>query len=128
MKADISKTHQAVVDASIIAAQLFPNEKIAKPSPDITQPIAPELLKFEVTNAIKTGVARKRLSFSKSQKLLDKFINLPIKYYPTNFNQTLKLAIKYNLSVYDASYLSLSHHLKIPLLTLDKKLSRLISK
>ena len=122
-----------VVDSSAMVAQLFPDEKTTNKLNSAftafhqgsTQFYAPLLLKYEVTNAIKTGILRKRFTAAISQKLLKQFLALSIKYQPTDFSLTLKLATKYNLSVYDAAYLSLAKLKKCPLFSLDTTLAKL---
>ena len=122
-----------VVDSSAMVARLFPDEKTtSKFNAAFTalhqgsaQFYAPLLLKYEVTNAIKTGILRHRFTATISQKLLKQFLALPIKYQPTNFPLTLKLATKYYLSVYDATYLHLAKSQKAPLLSLDTPLTKL---
>lgn len=36
-------------------------------------------------------------------------------------NHTLNIGMKYNLAIYDSSYLALAHHYLYPLITLDVK-------
>ena len=131
-----TKPAALVVDSSAIVAQLFPDEKTTSQlnaafttfHQGKAQFYAPLLLKYEVTNAVKTGILRKRFTATVSQKLLKQFLALPINYQPTDFTQTLKFATKHNLSIYDAAYLHLAKLKKAPLLSLDTTLTKLAKK
>ncbi len=133
MAAESKLPRKAVVDASFVLALLLPDEKregLAKKTLDSYQKgkisfFAPELLKFEVANGLRTAVKRKRISQKLAQKLLAIFIRLKINYQKVAFNKVLNLSLRLNLSAYDASYLALSRQLKLKFLTLDSKLARL---
>lgn len=122
-----------VVDASIILAELLPDEEntpeVHKHFEEFLENkisfIAPPILKYEVANSFRSQFLQKRLTPEKSEKILKKFLFWPIVYKEINFTDAFKLAVKENLSVYDASYLYLAKSNGWPLLTLDKNLSTL---
>lgn len=123
---------KCVVDASFVLAFLLPDEEI----PDVeslfdehkldqVSLVAPYLLPFEVFNSLKMAIKRHRLSEATVSEVAIEFIGLNIGLVSTHYEKALGLAIKHDLSFYDASYLSLSRGKNLPLLTLDKKLKRL---
>lgn len=124
---------RAVIDASFVLSLLLPDEKtekLARKALNLYQEgrlsfFAPELLKFEVANGLKSAVKRKRVKAVLALKLLGLFLKLKVRYQSVNLTKTLKLALKFNLSVYDASYLVLSRQSKVRLLTLDENLAKL---
>jgi predicted nucleic acid-binding protein len=120
-----------VIDASIAVAEILPDEKIAKEIENYFHLfaksklnfVAPLLLKYEVTNAMKSAVLQKRTTIMDSKQMLNKFFSLPIVYLDVDFEIALELALKENISVYDSAYLYLSKMYKLKLLTLDEKLA-----
>ncbi|OGW70875.1 MAG: hypothetical protein A3J72_06280 [Nitrospirae bacterium RIFCSPHIGHO2_02_FULL_40_19] len=87
---------------------------------------APNLLKDELTNVLKSAVRRKRATEQDVLVILEKFLRLPIVYSAVNYRSVLEVALRENISAYDAEYIVLSRQLKAPLLTLDKRLSGLV--
>lgn len=133
MAEDIKLPSKIVIDASVILCRLLPDEKqtektasyfllYEKEKLDFTAPV---LIKYEVANALKSAVKQKRLSAKLSEMLLCEFLLFSIEYQEVNFQEVLKLALEKNISVYDASYVWLASLKKLPLLSLDKKLSTL---
>lgn len=94
--------------------------------------IVPALFLFEVTNVLKTSVNQKRCNKSQAISLLECLSALPIAIYqyksPKQMQGVLDIALDYNLSAYDASYLFLSKHFAIPLATLDRQLIKAAEK
>ena len=133
MKAESNLPKTIVLDASAILSYILPDEQPPKHLTRIfklwkdqkSHPMSPSLLKLEVGNTLKSSVKRKRLTLSTALTIYNQFLKLPISYITPNLPKTLKLASKYNLSFYDALYLSLSKEKNAPLVTLDKKLARL---
>lgn len=133
MTAADSKTDKRtiVVDAPAVLTVLLDEEKPAKIKQALTDYaqqrldlLAPSLLKFEVGNALRSAVSRRRVSQPCARDLYQKFLKLPIKYVQTlNLAEVLNVALKHKLSFYDASYLFLAQNLDLELLTLDKKLN-----
>ena len=53
------------------------------------------------------------------------FINtqkIPVRLIPSNIQESLEIAIQYNLYAYDAYFLQCSQSLRCPLITLDKRM------
>lgn len=126
---------QHVVDASFVLSYILPDE-----NSDLTDKlfekyyqgeitfISTFLLPFEVLNSLKTSVTRKRLSKKTAFLLAKQFLKYKISLYGIDFFQALLLSQKENITFYDASYLYLAKSHNIPLLTLDRALSRFAEK
>lgn len=54
-----------------------------------------------------------------------RFLEMEIELLPVEFGEVFKLAIKENLTVYDAAYLWLAKSKKVKLQTLDKQLKKI---
>jgi len=117
------KNKAVVIDASYILDVLFPDEKI-KELPKVKL-VAPTLLQYEIVNAIKMAVVRKRIGQNVGRELIKEWQNWRIDYQEVDLTAVMNLALSNDLSVYDASYLWLAKEKKAKLLTWDKKLTRL---
>ena len=84
--------------------------------------ISPSILKYEVGNALRTRLMRKKIKKAEAQRLYRFFLSINIKEEPLNFYDVLDLTFKKNLSFYDASYLYLAKSKGVKLLTLDHSL------
>lgn len=118
------KSRVVVTDASYILDILFPDEKISNfPEEKI---IAPTLLRYEIVNAIKMAVVRKRISQKVGLTLIKEWQGWKIEYHDVDLEEVMKLALATDLSVYDACYLWLAKEKGAELLTFDKKLVKLV--
>lgn len=117
------KTKAVVVDASYVLSWLLPDE--SRPTLAPSQRVAPELLKYEIINALRSNVTRERIDKSIAKKLLNELANWQIEYQKIDMVEALELALLYKISGYDASYLWLAKKLKCKLLTWDKKLAEI---
>lgn len=123
---------KAVIDASFMLNFLFPDEQsgqVMKAFNDYRmgeiQFIAPYILPLEVINGLHYAVRARRIDEQTAKKLLKVFMDLLILIQEVDLEDILSLSLQNNLSVYDASYLSLAREKDIPLLTLDEKLKKL---
>jgi predicted nucleic acid-binding protein len=84
---------------------------------------APELWKTEVANTLYIGIRRGRLLPEHRPRILTQLQALPISIDEHGrrhiWSETLQLADKHRLTVYDATYLELALRLAMPLATLD---------
>lgn len=113
-----------VVDCSVMVAAMFEeparDEAIAMMSGKML--FAPDLLVHEMVNV----AARKLRAGSPSatvRQALSDFGAHAIELRPTDPLEQFELALRYDLSGYDAAYLWLAAELKTPLATFDKKLA-----
>lgn len=122
-----------VVDASFLLAVLLPDERPQKKFKKFLDQyangkielLAPNLIKYEVTNGIKSAVIRKRIPKKVGKELAEILNEFEIKTFTPNYNQVFKLALKHEISAYDAAYLSLAKNKSVELLSLDEKLTSL---
>ena len=85
------------------------------------QLVAPEVLPYEIGNALIAGKKRKR------HRLSDKDVHaayarsqrIPVRLVPVRIDEALRLALRWNLYAYDAYYLQCARERGIALLSLD---------
>lgn len=113
-----------VVDCSVMAAALFEEETHAQAVQMMSgrQLFAPNMLTHEMVN-----VAVKKLHAGwpaeNVQQALSDFAAQEIELHPTDPLEQFELALRYDLSGYDAAYIWLAAELKAPLATFDRKLA-----
>ena len=120
-----------VIDSSITLAWFFEDERSAAADVvlrDVAEhgAIAPSLWRLEVANALHFAVRRKRINTAFREASLDDLRALMVTIDPETdlhaWATTLQLAERFNLTLYDATYLELAQRLGLPLATLDKEL------
>jgi len=88
----------------------------------------PGLWRLEVGNALQTGIRRKRHDADFRDATLADLSRLPIQIDPETDQQawgpTLQLAVRHQLTLYDAAYLELAIRRNLPLATLDEELRK----
>ena len=112
-----------VVDCSTLAGLIFhePWHALALDGLRGRALHAPALLPFEIAS-----VAAKKHRAGRSDIATDgllQFVAMAIALHPVDAAAALSLALRYNLSTYDAAYLWLAAELKAPLATFDEKLA-----
>jgi len=122
-----------VLDSSATMAQVFHDERtpaISKVFGQVAENSAwvPELWRIEVANTLNVGIRRGRIQVSDRRRIFANLESLPI-YFDTDsyrncWTQTLRLADRHELTVYDATYLELALRRSLPLATLDQALRR----
>ena len=119
-----------VIDASIVVGFAFveaPNPKIALAIDElaVSEALTPSLFFFEVRNALVVNQRRGRATPEGSADFLRRLARLPIRFAPLPDDDALMtLARNQKLTVYDAAYLELARHERLPLATLDRGLER----
>jgi predicted nucleic acid-binding protein len=86
--------------------------------------ISPEVLPFEIGNALSAMNKQKKLSENEILECFTIFNQIPVRFVET----ALQIAIRNNIYAYDAYYLEIAKRLKIPLLTLDNKMIEVAKK
>lgn len=123
-----------VVDASVVLRWLLPDEKdlgssefFGRAKSGKIQILVPEILLYEVLNGIKSALISRRLNKQQADGAVKTFMALEIGWQDQKNDsaRVMAIALKYNLSIYDAAYVALAKKLKVKLLSLDKKLQRL---
>ena len=105
---------QATPYATAIARQLL-NDRA----------VAPALLRLEYTNVLRTACKRGRLTAQQAQAAIADLAALPLDLdqQVPDPAQLLALALRYDLSAYDAAYLELALRRQLPIATQDTALA-----
>ncbi len=123
-----------VLDSSVALSWCFQDEKsvVTELLLDRIQAgeglVVPLIWSAEVLNGLVVAARRKRISVEQGEQQT-KFLNLlPMEIdVETNdriWTDTIKLANRHRLTIYDATYLELASRRKLPLATLDKDLQK----
>jgi len=86
--------------------------------------ISPEILPYEIGNALSAMVKRNRLTKEEALLAFEKVKLIPVRLVSINIQRALKLALEYNIYAYDAYFLQCAKQLSYPLITLDKKMKQ----
>lgn len=120
-----------VVDASIVVRLLQSRRGDAELHERFGQQRhvhAPELIDAEVSSAIRglllTSKPSIQVTVERAEQMLEDFADLPLVRYPMQPFQRRTLALRDNLTAYDAFYVALAESLGMPLLTDDRKFER----
>ncbi|OGC52636.1 hypothetical protein A3B64_03875 [candidate division WWE3 bacterium RIFCSPLOWO2_01_FULL_37_24] len=124
-----------MLDASALLSTLYKDERESKHGQIITAIIknpknrlfCPSIIRYEFGNNLRTSLKNGRLSFPEAKAFIKVFLKWPLKIFEVDLHTTLHLAIKYNTTYYDASYLSLSYAKNAQLISIDKNLIRAFS-
>ena len=119
-----------VLDNSVVSGWLIENQSSAYADAvaerlKASRAIAPPLLRLEVTNVLRTACKRQRLIAAQAHAMLTALAALPIDIDMTAPNpaQILDLALRHDLTAYDAMYLDLALRRALPVATRDLALA-----
>lgn len=122
-----------VVDASFVLAFLIPDERHSKVDQYFSQFkagflnfITSSLFPFEVVNGLLVALRRERINRNYCQARLKELLDYEIEIKDVDFMEIFLLADKLNLTSYDASYLYLARKYQAELLSLDRRLLKLV--
>lgn len=120
-----------ILDSSVIAKWFLPEadndkamvlkDKFIENTISIAVPL---LLFYEINNILKTSTQSLRIDAQVAAEVYKAFLKLDFIVYSTEslMISSLEIALKFNISSYDASYIALAEHLKVMFLTFDRKL------
>ncbi len=119
-----------VLDNSVVTGWYIPDQATAYTQSiaqrlETDRAIVPALWHLEFANVLKTACTRGKLSLDNAREIVVTIAALPIELdsgLAPNPRQLLDLAMRYNLSSYDAAYLELALRHGIPIATQDAKL------
>lgn len=118
-------SEQVVVDASVVIDIVSGSDADTLRTRITTSRLAaPDLLPFEVANALRGLRLGRVLSADQSALDLDTFARLGVTLWPWSALATRAWQLTNNLSAYDASYVALAEMLDAPLLTRDARIAR----
>jgi predicted nucleic acid-binding protein len=121
---------QVVIDSSAILAYIFPNEELPKEIQNVFNRYekneidfyAPDLLKLEVANALRSSFLSKRATKEELLQYFREFQEIPLYYENPDIEESLENSLKHKLSIYDSLFFTLAEKKKIQLISLDKHL------
>lgn len=90
--------------------------------------ISPEILPYEIGNALIAAKKRKLLIDREVLKAYDIFNRIAVRLVPVEIHEALKVAAKYNIYAYDAYYLQCCIEHKMPLISLDSQMCEVAKK
>lgn len=118
-----------IVDSSVLFSAFFPDEVQPQAQALIREHVArqqplkaPDLLPYELTNAVWQAERRGRISRQQADQILDSMHGLEIEILPVRWAESLPLARQFERSAYDAAYLTLAERLGEKLITGDLRL------
>ncbi len=86
---------------------------------------APDVLPFEVANALSGMVRRQRISPAQAMEAFDLVGRISVEMVAVDARAALALAVERTMYAYDAYFLQAALQLRCPLLTLDQPLRRI---
>jgi len=115
---------EVVADANLFLSVLL-NEPEKKRIIELTSEvelISPEVLPFEIGNALSAMYRRERLNLVQCSEVLNQFLGIPVRLVQINLENALSIALKNRIYAYDAYYLDIAMRLGKPLMTLDSSM------
>lgn len=120
-----------VIDSSVALAWLY-SEELTAPVQQVFEQVlqtrawVPSLWRLEVGNSLEMAVRRRRIDAAFQRASLADLSQLNISIDPDTdrfaWSETLEIAQRHHLTLYDAAYLELARRLDVPLATLDGEL------
>ena len=119
-----------VLDNSVVTGWYIPDQATAYTQTVATlletdRAIVPALWQLEFANVLKTACTRGKLTVEVAREIVVTVLTLPIEVdtgVAPGPRQLLELAMRYNLSSYDAAYLELAMRHGLPIASQDAKL------
>lgn len=90
--------------------------------------IAPEVLPFEIGNALSAMIKKERLSVKEGLSAYDEIQRVPVELCRINVRKALAIASQHKIYAYDAYFLECARATGCPLLTLDKAMKKVAAK
>ena len=84
--------------------------------------IAPDILPFEIGNALSAMLKRPGLAPEDLLSVWDATQQIPVDLRSVNIPDALKIASEFNIYAYDAYFLVCANSLRSPLITLDRRM------
>jgi predicted nucleic acid-binding protein len=86
--------------------------------------IAPEILPYEIGNALSAMVKRKQITQNEAISVFGIANQIPVRLALIDIPQALKLALDFNIYAYDAYFLHCAKASSCPLITLDNRMKQ----
>lgn len=85
---------------------------------------APEILPYEIGNALSAMVKRNRLSGAEALKAEKSAAKIAVRLIKVDVQASLQIAVEHNIYAYDSYFLHCAHNSGLPLLTLDQRMKQ----
>ena len=89
--------------------------------------LAPEILPYEIGNALSAMVKRGKLTGSEALKAEKLANRIPVRLVGVDVQASLQIALEHNIYAYDAYFLQCAQEFARPLLTLDQRMKQVAS-
>jgi predicted nucleic acid-binding protein len=86
--------------------------------------VCPEMISFEVGNALINIYRRHRLSELEVMSAYNDYLKMTLTKISVDITRALRIGIKHNIYAYDAYYLELAERMDLPLVTFDEQMAR----
>lgn len=86
--------------------------------------VAPEVLPFEIGNALTGMMKKKTIEADELTSAWDMVQNIPVELREINIRSALEIAARFNIYAYDAYFIECAVSLRCPLLTLDQRMKK----
>ena len=86
--------------------------------------LAPEILPYEVGNALTAMYKRRRIGAEQAQKACEITNRIPVRLAPVDISDALEFALRFDIYAYDAYFLACARAHSCALITLDKQMAR----
>ena len=86
--------------------------------------LAPEILPYEIGNALSAMAKRKQLIDNEALRALTLAERIPVRLIAVDIQQVLKLAFEFKIYAYDAYFLQCAKSMSCPLISLDKRMKQ----
>lgn len=86
--------------------------------------VAPEILPYEIGNALSAMHKRKQLTNKEALSALRATGKISVRLVAIDIQKALNLAIEFNIYAYDAYFLQCARSLSCPLITLDSRMKQ----
>ncbi|VEN73651.1 putative nucleic acid-binding protein, contains PIN domain [Candidatus Desulfarcum epimagneticum] len=90
--------------------------------------IAPDVLPFEIGNALSAIFKMRRIDFDEVLAAWDSVQEIPVELWKIDIRSALRIATTFNIYAYDAYFLECAATSQFPLLTLDKRMRSVAQK
>jgi predicted nucleic acid-binding protein len=84
--------------------------------------VAPDILPFEIGNALSAMLKRKRVEPEELLPVWDATQQIPVDLRSVNIREALKIAFQFNIYAYDSYFIMCAISLHCPLITLDQRM------
>jgi predicted nucleic acid-binding protein len=116
---------EVVIDASVLIA-VITNEDEKEKLIQLTtgaELVAPLSVHWEIGNVFSSLLKRKRLTIKEVLAALDIYLQIPVRFVEVELTESLELASEMGIYAYDAYLLRCAAKYRLPLITLDDRLT-----